>query len=221
MTRTLSKLVIADDHPVVLHGLISLLKGEPNCKIMAACLDGGAAMDAIFSHAPDIAILDLRLPKMSGLDVLDKISTANLKTRVVILTAYTEDRDVLVAITRGAYGVIMKDSVADLLIECIRRVRIGDRYIAQELIEKEMRRLTDAKRISQVLTGRELEVVRLIAEGLPNKLVAERLGISLGTLKLHLHHVFCKTGTRSRESLLSLARHLGDELDDRSPRLKI
>jgi DNA-binding NarL/FixJ family response regulator len=127
MNSTSIKVVVADDHPIVLHGLVSLLKREPGFRVVAACDDGVTALEAIVQYAPDIALLDLRLPKMTGLEILDKVSNESLETRVVILTAFTEDRDVLTAISRGVYGIIMKDSVASALIQCLRRVSLGDR----------------------------------------------------------------------------------------------
>ena len=208
-------LVIADDHPVVLHGLVSLLKDEPGFKILATCEDGSTALGAIFTHSPDIALLDLRLPKMTGLEVLDKISNGTLPTRVVILTAFTEDRDVLVAISRGVHGIIMKDSVANALIKCLRQVHAGGRCVPPELIRKELHRQAEVASVSQSLTLRERDVVRLVGEGLSNKCVAEQLKITEGTLKLHLHHIYCKTGVSSRSALVTFARYLGDALGNR------
>lgn len=206
------KLVIADDHPVVLHGLITLLTGEPDFKILAACEDGPTALEAIFEHAPDIALLDLRLPKMTGLEVLDKVASSNLLTRVVIITAFTEDRDVLLAVSRGVHGIILKDSVANAVVQCLRRVRAGGRCLPSDLVQKELRRQVEAASLVQVLTSREREVLRLVEKNLSNKGVAERLKICEGTLKLHLHHIYRKTGVSSRSGLITLAAHLGDEL---------
>jgi DNA-binding NarL/FixJ family response regulator len=124
---------------VVLHGIVGLLSGEPNFKVVAACDDGVSALEAICKHAPEIALLDLRLPKMTGLDVLERVS--NGKTRVVILTAFAEDHDVLAAVSRGAHGIVMKDSAASTLINCLRRVGAGFRCLPPQLVTKELRRL--------------------------------------------------------------------------------
>lgn len=207
-----TKLVIADDHPVVLHGLVALLTSELDFKILAACADGATALEAIFAHSPDIALLDLRLPKMTGLEVLDKVASGNLPTRVVIITAFTEDLDVLLAISRGVHGIVMKDSVANALIQCLRTVRVGGRCVPPELVRKELNRQAEAASVVHSLTSRERDVLRLVAEGLLNQEVAKQLNISEGTLKLHLHHIYRKTNVNSRSALMSLARHLGDEL---------
>src|SRR5262245_46637704 len=206
------KLVIADDHPVVLHGLITLLTTEPDFEILAACEDGASALEAIFEHSPDIALLDLRLPKMTGLEVLDKVTSGNLVTRVVLITAFTEDRDVLLAVSRGVHGIILKDSIANAVIQCLRKVRTGERCLPSELVQKELRRQAKAAALAKSLTWREREVVRLVTNGWSNKGLAEQLKISEGTLKLHLHHIYRKTGVSGRSGLVTLAGHLGDEL---------
>ena len=204
-----TKLVIADDHPVVLHGLVTLLTSEPEFKVLATCGDGATALEAILEYSPDIALLDLRLPKMTGLEVLNKVASGNLPTRVVIITAFTEDLDVLLAISRGVNGIIMKDSVANALIECLREVRVGGRCVPPELVRRELIRQEEAASVSQSLTLREREVLRFIAEGLLNDEAAKQLNISEGTLKLHLNHIYRKTNVKSRSALMNLARRLG------------
>jgi DNA-binding NarL/FixJ family response regulator len=205
------KLVIADDHPVVLHGLVSFLTSELGFDVVAACDDGETALAAIVHHTPDIALLDLRMPKMTGLEILEKVSNENLKTRVVILTAFTDDRDVLIAIGRGVYGIIMKDSVVHALLECLRTVSVGNRWLPPILIRNALQRLSEASSIDRMLTSREREVTRLVAKGLSNKDAAAELQISEGTLKLHMHHIYRKTGLHSRLALMTLARQLGAE----------
>ena len=212
MDNSSIKLVIADDHPVVLHGLITLLTSEPDFEILAACEDGATALEAIFEHSPDIALLDLRLPTMTGLEVLDKVVSRNLRTRVVIITAFTEDRDVLLALSRGVYGIILKDLVANAVIQCLRRVRTGERCLPSDLVRKELSRQEEAASLAQSLTWREREVLRLVAKGLSNKDASEQLKICEGTLKLHLHHIYRKTGVSSRSGLITLAGHVGEEL---------
>jgi two-component system nitrate/nitrite response regulator NarL len=124
--------------------------------------------------------------------------------RIVILTAFAEDEDVLAAVNHGVHGIIMKDSAAGALISCLRRVSAGYRCVPPEL-----QRLTETNFISQLLTSREREVMCLVAEGLSNKNVASQLNISEGTVKLHLHHIYCKTGVNSRSTLMTFALRLG------------
>lgn len=212
------KVVVADDHPIVLHGLTSLLREDPGFEVVAACDDGVTAFEAVVHHAPDIALLDMRLPKMTGLQILKKVSSENLKTRVVILTAFTDDHDVLTAISHGVSGIIMKDSLVSTLIGCLRRVSMGDRCVPAELVRKELDRVAEAASIGHALTLREREVMCLVARGMSNKVLARALQISEGTLKLHLHHIYCKTGVNSRSALLTLVLGLGDALNSDTSR---
>jgi DNA-binding NarL/FixJ family response regulator len=205
VNRRSIKLVIADDHPVVLAGLVSLVRNESDFRVLAACEDGAKAVEAVIKHAPDIALLDLRLPDMSGLEVLDEILRGNLPTRVVILTAFSDDREVLLAISHGVHGMIMKDSVASTLIECLRLVFAGGRCVPPELVKRELNRQAKAASIVQSLTSREQEVLRLVANGRSIKDVAALLNISAGTLKLHLHHIYRKTNVSGRAALMTLA----------------
>jgi len=204
-TLRTAKLVIADDHPVVLHGLVSFVSNEPGFEVLAGCEDGATALDAILRYTPEIALLDLRMPKMTGLEVLEKLANARLKTRVVIITAFAEDRDLLFAIRRGVHGIVMKDSVVDALLACLRTVSRGDRCLPPALVTKALQQMTDAVSIDQMLTSREQEVMRLATKGMSNKDMAAKLQISEGTVKLHIHHIYCKVGVNSRPALMTLA----------------
>jgi two-component system nitrate/nitrite response regulator NarL len=206
--------VIADGHPVVLLGLSALLEQEPDFRVVAVCKEGDAALAAILKYSPTIALLDLNLPKISGLEVLARVSMQMPTTRVVIFTSSIEHRGVLVAARRGARGIITKESMADSLIRCLRRVSAGQRCLPRALMMKERHQLSQIATINATLTAREREVVRIAAEGLCNKKLAARLGISEGTAKLHLHHVYSKTGTSSRSALASLALCLADAPDE-------
>src|SRR5262245_16009313 len=202
------KLVIAEDHPVVLHGLVSLLNSQPDFQVLAACENGATALEAIFKLSPNIALLDLRLPVITGLEILDKLSRANLSTRVVILTAFSDDRDVLLAISRGVHGILIKDSLTNALFDCLRRIAFGERCVPPELVRKEVQRQAQAMLIAQSLTFREKEILCLVAKGLSSKALAAQLNISAGTLKLHLHHIYRKMNVSSRSQLMTLARQL-------------
>ena len=198
--------VIADDHPVILGGLVTLLSDKSDFKVIAACGDGAAALEAILRYSPDVALLDLRMPKMTGLDVLSHVSNDN--TRIVILTAFAEDHDLLAAISRGAHGIILKDSGTSALITCLRKVVLGYRILPPELVKREQHWQAEANSVHYSLTSREREVMGLVAIGLSNKAIAQQLGISAGTVKLHLHHIYCKTAASSRSALMTLALRL-------------
>ena len=211
--RSIISFVIADGHPVVLYGLAALLKQEPDFKVVAMCKEGDAALAAILKYSPSIALLDLNLPKLPGLEVLAAVSRQLPATRVVIFTSSSEHRGALVAARRGAHGIIMKETMADNLIRCLKRVSSGRRCLPRTLVVQERLRLSRVAAINAALTAREREIVSVVAEGLCNKRIAARLGISEGTAKLHLHHVYSKTGTSSRAALARLALSLADGVD--------
>jgi DNA-binding NarL/FixJ family response regulator len=214
-------LIVADDHPIVLHGLVALLNSEPDFQVLGTCQDGMAALEAIRKHHPDIAILDLRMPMLSGLEVLARVIEEGLPTKTVFLTATANDRRVLNVITRHAQGLVMKETAADALVECLRAVTAGRRWIPAEVIQtalgSEVQRLTP---VLKSLSSRELDVVNLVADGLSNKEVARRLGLTEGTVKLHLHSIYEKTGVHNRTTLAALALRLQptDVLDAYAPR---
>ena len=207
-------LVVADDHPVVLHGIVSLLSIEPDFSVLAACPDGVAALEAIRRHVPDIALLDLKMPRLSGLEVLARVTKEGLPTKTVFLTATTSDRHVLTAITRRARGLLLKETAPDTLVGCLRTVAAGRRWIPPEVMQEALsgaeQRFAELTPVLQSLTLRERQVMDLVADGLSNKEVAQQLALTEGTVKIHLHSIFHKTGISNRTTLAALALHLQD-----------
>jgi DNA-binding NarL/FixJ family response regulator len=203
------KLVIADDHPVVLHGIASLLRSEPDFEVVAACENGVAALKAILKHAPDIALLDLKMPRLSGLEVFARIRAEGLSTKTVFLTATITDRRVLAAITKQAGGLVLKETAADALVGCLRAVAAGRRWIAPEVFEAALndseQHFAELSPLLQSLSSRERQVMELVADGLSNKEVAQKLALTEGTVKIHLHSIYHKTGISNRTILAALA----------------
>jgi len=113
-----ARVVIADRHPVVVHGLISLLGAQSDFKVVASCYDGKKCLQAIRDLSPDIALLDIFMPGLTGLDILAAATSEHLRTRIVFLTASAEDRDLIIAAARGAYGVVLKEAAPDVLVHC-------------------------------------------------------------------------------------------------------
>jgi DNA-binding NarL/FixJ family response regulator len=201
--------VVADDHPVVLRGITEILRAQPDISVVAACSCGRDATAAIQQFVPDVAVLDIVMPDLNGLDVLSSIERQGLKTRVVILTAVaTEDR-VLAAMTRGAKGLLFKDAAPDDLVDCVREVAKGKLWFPNDLVgaarEHELGRQTDSKRSIGELTPREQQIALLVSEGLTDNLVAEQLNLAEGTVKSHLHHIYRKLGVPNRTALSVLA----------------
>lgn len=203
------QVVIADDHPVVLGGLKGLIQTDPMFEVVAACPNGSLALQAIRDLQPDLAILDVSMPCLDGIQVLAAIEGHKLKTRIIFLTASAGDHQIAEAVARGAYGLMLKDAAADTLLECMRAVSAGRRWLPPDLVKpaidrEEERRLAN-NRIEGALTSREREIVMLVAEGQSNKEIARRIGITEGTVKIHLHNIYQKLSVGNRTSLTALA----------------
>ena len=205
-------LVLADDHPIFLSGLEEIFRLEPDFQVLARCLEGQAALWAVRQLKPDVLILDLRMPKLDGLGVLREMQKEKLSTRVVVLTAAPDEDEVLEAIRLGVYGVVLKEMAPRLLVQCIRKVAAGEQWLEKRSVslalERLLKRETATRQIARILTPREIEIVRMVTDGLRNKVIAERLYLSEGTVKVHLHHIYEKLKVNSR---LQLARYARDE----------
>ena len=207
------RLVIADDHPIVLQGLQRLFESYQDFEVLRSCEDGEQALAAVRSLRPDILLLDLRMPGSDGLDVLRKISAEKLECRTVLLTAAVSDDQVVEATLLGAMGIVLKESSPEVLIDCVRRVHAGEQCIERETMTRAfgraLRRESATREVAKTVTPRELEIVRMIGQGLRNKAIAERLFISEGTVKIHLHNVYEKLGLTGRLELALYAQQKG------------
>jgi DNA-binding NarL/FixJ family response regulator len=207
------QLVIVDDHPIVLHGLKRLFEGTEGFAVVDVCASGAEAVAAARARRFDVMLLDLRMPGQTGLDVLKSIAAEKLPGRIVMLTAAITDDEVVQAVMLGAQGVVMKESSPETLIECVRRVHRGEQWIDRETMGRAFGRVAqreEAQReASKVLTPREIEIVRMITQGLRNKAIAERLSISEGTVKIHLHNIYEKLGVDGRLELMLYAQNKG------------
>lgn len=207
------RLVLADDHPLVLEGLTNLLTREGDFQVAALCPTGREAVEAVREHRPDLLVLDLQMPGMNGLEVLRRLREDETGTRVVLLTGALDEDEVLEAIRLGVRGVVLKEMAPSLLIRCLRKVHAGGQWLEKESVgkalDKLLQREAGAREAAAVLTAREVEVVRMTAQGLRNKELAERLFLSEGTVKVHLHNIYEKLGLDGRMALLLWARERG------------
>lgn len=205
--------VIADDHPIVLAGLESLFALEKDIKVVARCATGEETLAAVRKHRPDILLLDIRMPGKNTFDVIRELRQENLPTRVVLLTAAINDDEALEAVRLGVGGVVLKGMPAKLLIQCIRKVYAGERWMERgflsHAVERLVQREAGARELAKLLTPREIELVRMVASGLRNKEIGKKLFISEGTVKIHLHHIFEKLNVNSRHALTLYARNNG------------
>lgn len=206
-------LVLADDHPIVLDALQSLFSLQPDFQVVGRCLNGEDAMEQLTRHRPDILVLDLRMPNGDGLEVLRDMARLNLDTRVVVLTAAVSDDDVLEAIRLGIRGLVLKESAPKTLVECVRRVHAGGQYIEPRFLTRALdaaqQRDTGRREVESLLTPRERQILRMVADGLRNKEIAGQLDISEGTVKIHLHNIYEKVNLDSRVELALYARSKG------------
>jgi RNA polymerase sigma factor (sigma-70 family) len=201
-------LVIADRHPVVLQGLSSALGEQNGMKVVACCSDGPSCIEAIRKLTPDIAILDISMPGLTGLEVLSIANAEGLSTRLVFFTAAVAGRELVMSVAAGAYGVILKDVALDVLVQSLRQVARGHRLPLPSVDRaasqgSEQRNVAD--NVLVALTERERQIMRLVSEGLSNKEIGRRLNIADGTIKVHLHHVYRKLEISNRTVLAALA----------------
>jgi len=198
------RVVLADDHPIVLHGLVRLFMAERDIEVVGQADNGDEALRLVRHLKPDILVLDMRMPEKDGLAVLRELKSENLPTRVVLLTAVQNDT-LVEAIRLGAQGIVLKDTATRLLLRCVRDVHAGRKWlepkIAANMVDSLLRREGEMRTISATLTPREIQVARLVAEGLHSKAVAKKLAITEGTAKLHLHHVYKKLHLEGRMAL--------------------
>jgi DNA-binding NarL/FixJ family response regulator len=204
------RVVLADDHPIVLGGLAQLLSLEPDITIVARCTNGNEALAAIAREHPQVVIADLTMPGRSGIDLLREIRAMRSPARVILLTARIEHEQVLEALKLGVAGVVLKESAPLQILDSIRRVAAGgqwiDPVISSRTLDGVLRRQSGVRKAAAVLTAREIEVVRMVARGLRNKEIAEQLSITEGTVKAHLRAIFEKLGIDSRMKLIVYAR---------------
>ena len=207
------RLVLADDHPIVLDGLEQLFRAQKDFTVVARCQDGTETLRAVRQHRPDVLLLDIRMPAPDGLQVVRDLQRDSLPTRIVLLTAALEEDDVLEAVRLGVQGVVLKEMSPEMLMECVRKVAAGEQWIERRsltrALDKMLRREAGFRDASAVLTAREIEIVRLAAQGLRNQAIADRLHISEGTVKVHLHNIYEKLGIDGRVALTHYAREKG------------
>lgn len=205
-----TRVLIADDHPIILDGLAQRFELRPEFEVVARCTNGNEALAAIRRLRPDVAILDLRMPGRTGLDVLRAVRGESIPTRVVLLTAEITDEETVQAMQLSLNGLVLKEAASAELTHAVEVVAKGGEYVDQRSVrgalERMIRREAGAAEARSVLTARELELVRLAATGLRNRQIAERLSISESTVKIHLHSIYQKLGVSGRVELSNYAR---------------
>jgi DNA-binding NarL/FixJ family response regulator len=206
----LIRLLLADDHPIVLDGLEQLFRFEDDCMVVGRCRDGVETLRRLRELRPDVLVLDVRMPRSDGLEVLRAIAADGSPTRVVLLTAAIDDDELLAAIRAGAQGVVLKEAAPERLVEAVRTVAAGGTWLEPGLVGRALgRAAAAAAEEDKPLTPREREIVSSVARGLRNREIAEQLHITEGTVKIHLHHIYDKLRVKGRVELVLLAQERG------------
>jgi DNA-binding NarL/FixJ family response regulator len=207
------RLVLADDHPIVLDGLEQLFRLEPDFEVVARSRDGDETLRALRRHRPDVLVLDIRMPRGDGLKVLRTMREEEIPARVVLLTAAVEEEQLMEALRLGVGGVVLKEMAPQLVVEAVRQVHAGNRWLDKGSVHRALDRLlqreSGSQEAAQALTPRELEIVRMVARGLRNRAIAEQLFITEGTVKIHLHNIYQKIEVNGRLELAVYAQNKG------------
>jgi len=193
---------------MVLQGLMKVLGSEDGLEIVASCNDGTKCIETIRYLVPDIAILDISMPGLTGLEILTIVNSERLPTRLVFFTASIEDRELVMSAAAGAYGIIPKDAELEILVQSLRQVADGQRLLplpSDQAVSQVQSAIAVTENALTVLTDRERQIMCLVSEGLSNKEIGRRLNIADGTIKQHLHHIYQKLEISNRTVLAALA----------------
>ena len=206
------RILVADDHAIFRDGLRKLLEVADDVQIIGEASNGVECVKMLTKLKPDILLLDLRMPEKDGLGVLEEINFDSTPTRVIVLTAAEDDRDVVRAMRLGARGVVLKQSATDLLVRSIHKVHNGEIWLDNHMTAEVMKAFSKSsdggpRREKPLLSDREKEIVQLVAQGYRNKEIGEKLFISEQTVKNHLHNIFDKLGVSDRLELALYAIH--------------
>lgn len=197
-------ILIADDHPIVRDGLNSIINDQEDMEVVAEATNGCEAIELALRHRPDVLMIDLRMPKMNGLDALYAIREEWNQVKIIILTTYDGDEDIYRALQAGAKAYMLKGISRSELLSTIRAVHSGRRRIPPEVAIKLAERISASE-----LTGREMEVLELIVSGMSNKEIGRILSITEGTVKAHVNNLFGKLGVTDRTKAVTEAIRRG------------
>ncbi len=197
-------ILVADDHPMVREGLVAVINRQSDMRVVAEAVNGREAVEKFVTLRPDIALLDLRMPLMDGIEAAMSISEHSPEARLIIVTTYQSEEDIYRALRAGAQGYLLKDAPVEDLIECIHTVGDGKTWIPPAVGAKLARRVTERS-----LTARETEVIRALAKGKSNKEIGVALNISEGTVKVHVTHMLEKLKVTGRTEAIGAALKRG------------
>lgn len=193
-----------DDHPLLREGIAALINNQPDMKLVAEASNGAEAIHVFKQQLPDVTLLDLRLPDMSGIDILIAIRSEFPDARVIMLTTFEGDVEIQRALQAGARGYLLKNMPPSELLDVIRQVHAGKKRISPEIASQLIEHMSD-----ELLTEREVEVLREVADGNRNREIAARLFISEETVKVHVKHIMEKLGAADRTQAVAIGVRRG------------
>lgn len=206
-------LVLSDPQPIFLMGMQQMLSSEADLRVLACCTTAEQTLKELRIHRPDLLTLDLHFTDRPSLELVRELRKEHLPTRVIILTDGLDDEQALEIFRLGVPGVVLKSMPPHLLLQCLRKVHAGDQWLekqsAARVIAKMLKREAGARQLANILTAREIEILRFVAEGKSNREIGEKLLLQEGTVKLHLHHVYKKLGLENRVDLTLFAQKKG------------
>ena len=203
------RLLIVDDHPVVRDGLRGILEGSPDFEVVGEAANGAEAVTRARALRPDVVLMDLRMPDVDGVTAIKRLAELGVEARVLVLTTYDTDADVVPAIEAGATGYLLKDSPRSDLLRAVRAAVHGEAVLSPSVATRLLGQVRGQGRAPEPLSARELDVLALIARGCSNRDAAVRLFISEATVKTHLLHIYAKLGVNDRAAAVAVGFERG------------
>jgi DNA-binding NarL/FixJ family response regulator len=200
------RILVADDHPVVRDGLVAMLGTQPDFEVVGQAATGREVLSQVAALGPDVVLLDLEMPEMDGVEALQRLGQGNLAARVIVFTAFDSDERIVSAVQAGAQGYLLKGAPREEIFQAVRVVHAGGSLLQPVVASKLLRQVSAG---FEPLTPRELEVLGLVAQGLPNKEIAAHLTITVRTVKFYVSSIMAKLGAGNRTEAVAMATQRG------------